>query len=435
MSTEFDSTTLAAYFVQANAERFWTVVAGSVKEVTTHVRVRLNSTYTTYIERILDRYGKGKSFFTRSESVPLYEFFVPLNLKNQLRIVSAPAVRELTALSPLSIITGTGGSGKSIMMRHLLVSCITSKLRTPVFLELRQLNQSNSTVQEALLHVLQTYGLEIDNQFLEAALEGGQLLVLLDGFDELIFDSRNRIASEIKHLAEKYPQTWLIMSSRPDSTLQGWEAFTEYSVEPLSLEGAMELVRRVRFDGQVKERFVADMRNGTFKEHGSFLSNPLLLSIMLLTYGDVAQIPHKFSTFYALAYEALFHRHDALKGGFQRERKSGLDIQEFARAFSAFSLISYDEREFSFTYARALEVATRAGEIAMLRYDPKALVDDSVQAICLMLDVGLEITFAHRSFQESLASGYKSNSCNWLHVDSPGLCDFAAENTCDSSIF
>ena len=34
-----------------------------------------------------------------------------------------------------------------------------------------------------------------------------------------------------------------------------------------------------------------------------------------------------------------------------------------------------------------------------------------------------------------LASGYKSKSCNWLHVDSSGFCDFAAENTCDSSIF
>jgi predicted HTH transcriptional regulator len=34
-----------------------------------------------------------------------------------------------------------------------------------------------------------------------------------------------------------------------------------------------------------------------------------------------------------------------------------------------------------------------------------------------------------------LASGYKSNNCNWLHVDSSGICDFAGENTCESSIF
>ncbi len=42
---------------------------------------------------------------------------------------------------------------------------------------------------------------------------------------------------------------------------------------------------------------------------------------------------------------------------------------------------------------------------------------------------------AARSRGASLVSGCKSKSCNWLHVDSSGFCDFAAENTCDSSIF
>jgi hypothetical protein len=35
----------------------------------------------------------------------------------------------------------------------------------------------------------------------------------------------------------------------------------------------------------------------------------------------------------------------------------------------------------------------------------------------------------------SLASGYKSKNCNWLHVDSLGNCDFAGVNACESSIF
>ncbi len=35
----------------------------------------------------------------------------------------------------------------------------------------------------------------------------------------------------------------------------------------------------------------------------------------------------------------------------------------------------------------------------------------------------------------SLVSGYKSKSCNWLHVDSSDIRTFADEKACESSIF
>jgi hypothetical protein len=400
MDAEFDVTKLAAQFAQQNAEKFVGLAASGVKGLATHVRARLKGTYRSYLERLLERYGRGKSFFVRSESIPLYDFFVPLDLTTQVRQLSAPSITNVAEISPFAIITGSGGSGKSMMMRHLLVSCIAAKQKTPIFLELRQLNQTTHTIIEALIETLQSFGLTVDPDFFEAALESGQLALLLDGFDELEHSSRKRISAEIQALARRYPNIWLIMSSRPDSALQGWEAFAEYSVAPLTLEKADLLVQKLPFDEQLKESFIRDMREVLFVEHESFLSNPLLLSIMLLTYGDVAHIPHKLSTFYSQAYEALFHRHDALKSGYQRERRSGLDIQDYSRAFAAFSVLSYDQREFSFTSERALELIAAARDASMLKYDDNAFLNDAIQAVCLLLEEGLEITFAHRSFQE-----------------------------------
>ena len=94
-------------------------------------------------------------------------------------------------------------------------------------------------------------------------------------------------------------------------------------VQPLDLASAVELVRKLPFDDPVKERFVADLHGGLFKSHESFLSNPLLLSIMLLTYSDIAHIPTKLSIFYTQAYESLFQKHDALKGGFRGSGAAG----------------------------------------------------------------------------------------------------------------
>lgn len=410
MTEEFDVGKLAIQVAEAHAEKLLSAVQAGMLHVSSRAKAHFRRSYTRYIERVLDRYGRGKSFFVRSEAIPLYEFFVPLDLRTPMRDLPTPDAADLVTTSPFSILSGTGGSGKSMMMRHFLISCIESTLRTPVFLELRQLNQTSKTCREGILTVFQSFELDVDDAFLEEALKSGQLFLLLDGFDEVERAARHRIAKEIQGIAQKYPKTWITLSSRPDSSLGGWELFTEYNVAPLDLERAVSLISRLPVDEHMKQRFVQDMRATLFQQHRSFLSNPLLLSIMLLTYGDVAHIPQKLSTFYRQAYEALFLRHDALKSGFQRERRSGLDIQDYGRAFSAFSLFSYDAGESSFGTERALQLIATAKEASMLDFDDQAFLDDAVQAICLLLEDGLELAFAHRSFQEYFAAKFIQNS-------------------------
>ena len=391
---------MAAEFAQARRREATDRRASRNEEMSSQFRARFRHTYARYVERVLERYGRGKSFFIRSEAVPLYQFFIPLDLKTNARHLSRPNASDLVTHSPFAIISGSGGSGKSMMIRHFLVSCIESGLRTPVFLELRQLNQTTDTCRQAILTVLRSFDLEVTDQFLEEALKTGHLYLLLDGFDEIERAARERLAREIQTLAVEYPATWITLSSRPDSSLRGWDLFTEYAVAPLDLESAVSLVSRLPVDDTIKQRFIHDMRTSLFVQHQSFLSNPLLLSIMLLTYGDVAHIPQKLSTFFSQAYEALFLRYNALKSGFQRERRSGLDIQDYGRAFAAFSLFSYDARQFAFGTEKALELIRTAREASMLQFNDQAFLDNAVQSICLLLEEGLELAFAHRSFQE-----------------------------------
>lgn len=400
MPEDFDPNRLAVEFVQKNAERLFSAAKTGVKSASNSVRVHLESSYRAYLTRVLDRHGRGKSFFIRTEPVPLYEFFVPLDLTTQRRRLSRPGIGALCSEMPKAIITGSGGCGKSMMMRHFVVDTIINSDKVPIFLELRQLNNSSETVHAALFRALQDNGLALDSDFFEKAMKAGHFVILLDGFDEVALTGRKRISKEIQQLATKYPANWVVMSSRPDNALEGWEAFTRLSVAPLSLKDAVDLVSRLQFDNHIKSGFIADMRATLFKRHESFLSNPLLLSIMLFTYIDVAHIPDKLTTFYGQAYDSLFQRHDALKGGFQRERKSGLDIQDFGRAFAAFALLSFDKRELSFSWARALELFELSKPLCAIEFQQDCVLEDSVQAVCLLLEDGIELTFAHRSFQE-----------------------------------
>ncbi len=83
-------------------------------------------------------------------------------------------------VSTAGLLIGSGGSGKSIMMRHLLINSIRAGNKIPVFFELRQLNQTNDSVEDGLLTALRNGGLDVDARFLRAALKGGELFVLLD---------------------------------------------------------------------------------------------------------------------------------------------------------------------------------------------------------------------------------------------------------------
>lgn len=129
---------------------------------------------------------------------------------------------------------------------------------------------------------------------------------------------------------------------------------------------------------------------------------------MLLTYSQSADIPNKLSVFYSQAYEALYQRHDALKGGFRRERLSNLDIQDFARVFSAFAIQTYDDRKFSMTKSDALAYLEKAKTLTGIDFDAEDYLADAHQAVSLLVEEGLFLSFTHRSFQEYFAAKFIS---------------------------
>jgi hypothetical protein len=400
MAEEFDINRVTAEFIQQNLDKFIGTAKGIIKAGSDQLRLRLNRTYKEYIDNLLIRHSKIKSFFIRTETANLYDFYVPLSIATRQRNLDNTGISDIVNISKFSIITGSAGSGKSMLMRHLLINTLVNKDKVPIFIELRQFNQNGGDLRKMIYQILTNNKFDLDNDFIEKALKAGHFAIFLDGFDEINLAKRKDMARENFLFTEKYSDNWYAISSRPDNLLEGWQGFVLFRVKPLNLDQAKELLKKLPFDKEIKEKFVLDLTEDLFKKHESFLSNPLLLSIMLLTYSQGANIPTKLNVFYNQAYEALFERHDALKGGFQRERYTVLDIQDFAKVFSTFCLLTYDKREFEFSQTQALNYLDRAKEITRLQYNSKDYLMDALQAVCLLVEDGLVIVFPHRSFQE-----------------------------------
>ncbi|MBN8214897.1 MAG: NACHT domain-containing protein [Xanthomonadales bacterium] len=364
--------------------------------------------HTRYAESLVEKYAKLKTFFIRSAPCPLYDFYVPAAISDKKgNTVQRVGVADLEVISKRVIVTGTGGSGKTILMRHLLLDCLAGANRMPVFIELREIGPSSTSIKDAVYKVFDDHGFGLTRQFVDRVIQAGAVAFLLDGYDEVEPDSRKKVERQINELA-KETGCLVFVSSRPDTHLDSWAEFSRVEIASLSLMHACDLVQKVPFDEEIKNRFVKELIGGLYDTHEYFLSNPLLLSIMLLTYTDSSSIPGRMTTFYQLAYEALYQRHDALKFGFKRHRLTSLDINQFSALFSAFSLVTYDERKFKFSQEYAIKATVRATKICGTSEDSASFIDDARQAVCLLIEDGLELSFAHRSFQEYFTAKFIS---------------------------
>ncbi|MFA6412768.1 MAG: NACHT domain-containing protein [Syntrophales bacterium] len=400
MAEEFDINAVIATFINQNIDKFIESSKGLFKNATYNIRLHLDHTYSDYLKCVLDKHSKVKSFFIRMEPVNLYKFYVPLSVRCRNKIINKPTLADVANYSHFLVIAGSGGSGKSMFMRHLLLNSIITKSKVPVFIELRQFNDNGHNLFDLIHQTLTINKFNLDCDYTSKAIQNGHFAIFLDGFDEIIQEKRQAVTNYILEFTKKYDKNYVLVSSRPDSALEGWPGFGMLYLEPLTLEQADSLIKLLPYDEDLKRKFADDLKSELFIKHNTFLSNPLLLSIMLLTYGQSANIPNKLNVFYNQAYEALFERHDALKGGFQRKRRTKLDIQDFARVFSCFCIQTYDKRKFEFSQTEALEYIEKAKQISQLNYDKTDYLKDALQAVCLLVEEGITIVFSHRSFQE-----------------------------------
>ncbi|MBX8575633.1 NACHT domain-containing protein [Pseudomonas cichorii] len=393
------SATIAA-FVAKNFEKIVATAKATYTFADETIQIGLKTAYTDYLTNTAAKFSKSKSFFIRNQPTDLYDYYVPIGIFCNSSFIPEPDTKTCLTNNKKIVISGSGGSGKTILIKHLFLDCIEKGDYAPILIELRDLNTSDSSLDEAIKETLENFGFKTQGEYIEKSKKAGNFCFFLDGYDEVNHKRRTQLIREIKRLISRHPKCPVIISSRPDDVFNGIEDFSVYNILPLDLDSAKNLVKKLPFDEETKTKFTFDLEKSLFAEHQSFLSNPLLLSIMLLTYGEYSEIPSKLSIFYNQAYEALFLRHDAYKGGYSRDRLTTLDIQDFARVFSVFSLQTYDRSEFRMSRSNCLTYIDKSKQATRKAFTADEYLSDLLSAACLLMEDGLDITYAHRSFQE-----------------------------------
>jgi hypothetical protein len=411
MPDEFNINQFTAEILVKASEQALDAISRPLKNAFRRSIQSVTNAYRPFLFKTFRRVEKIRTFLRPSESVNLLDHYVPVDLTNEQRDLSVGELLSSLEKGNRFIVSALAGSGKSVLMKFIALDFFHNpRGRVPLFYELRSLNSGDN---EDLLNSIHDYyrgNTNIEFSDFEKSLRSGYFVLIFDGFDEISPSKRNNIERQIVSIAREYVDTPIVVSGRHDERFNSWENFSHWHLKEMTLPQARVLIRKSNYDEHVKESFLDRLTEDFFEKHRSFLSNPLLAIMMMLTFEGYAEIPESLHEFYRIAFDTLIRRHDALKGQFLRESHSGCSTEQFKQIFSSFCVLTYSKSAFSFDRDKALTFLRAAIAQQSLDKDPKSVLDDLIESICLLQEEGFEISFVHRSFQEYFCALFIANS-------------------------
>jgi predicted NACHT family NTPase len=256
--------------------------------------------YTQLNSEIAERCGKMR-VLGMMEHVATSEVFVDLDIcseKNKQRLHLDSLADELVKLEsedqPHSlrlIISGSAGTGKTMLLRNLALSCfdIDSALhqnkRIPIYIRLREYATRN-LASELENYIVDEYDIGSDD-FKELS-KAGKLLILLDGLDSVEIDEKQLIYDRINKLVTKFPDNDYLISCRFEKYI--FESFERVHLCPIDdIKQISDFIqKRIKVNSPYlttdqKDKLIEQIGN---KENGlsEIAKNPLLLVLICLTY-------------------------------------------------------------------------------------------------------------------------------------------------------
>lgn len=388
----------------------WHKVKNYYKDLDEKASIDFGDAYERYIQIASEKVRLVKSLIYRKEPRDLYTIYESVNLKYQDSVINTEKVSNILELGHRIIITGTAGIGKTTMMKHIFMTTVREEGYIPVFVELRGINNEDNkdiNMVDLIYTSLSNCGFQMEKEYFEYSMEAGKYVILFDGFDEVKTEKSDKLGKRLRELCTKYPDNYYIMTSRPMDQFIGWNDFKETHTQKLNKMQALNLISKLEYDQRTKEKFMYELNHGLFERYDSFASNPLLLTIMLMTFDERASIPDKLNDFYEQAFATLFNIHDGSKDCFKRDICTGLGANDFKNIFSYFCFKTYFNCEYEFTENSVRKYLGYAkDQFDNVSFRIEDYLTDLVKSVCMLVKDGLIYTFSHRSFQEYFAACY-----------------------------
>jgi energy-coupling factor transporter ATP-binding protein EcfA2 len=369
-----------------------------------------------YLEKQKNKYSHIKTLLKGNTPVFIYDIYFPINLLKspEEKIVLTEDISNIFKGGNYVTIIGDAGSGKSTLTKHLFLNSIKNKFAIPILIELRYLNESGGDIEKYIIEKIFENRISPNSTILTRLLENGKFVFFLDGFDELNTDIKNVVVKNLNTFINTYDKNYFILTSRPYSDVESFPLFRNLKIKQLDknkgeIDAFIDI--QLRSENELAEKIKKSLKENKSEYIQSFLTNPLLLSLYILTFQINADIPDKKYIFYRRVINALFSEHDSkTKLGYVREKHSKLNQEQFEDLLRAFCFLSYFKSRFDFDYDYInMTFSQLKTKIKRLVFDNNDLIYDLKSAIALWTEDNGIYAFAHRSLQEYFTASFIKN--------------------------
>lgn len=389
-------------------------ILDSIEKSYGQAKVLLGQGFTRYLCNATKRYNSVKTIATGIEPRSIIgkdNIYVNIGVSYGENTIITETVEPLLNVSNNILIFGTGGIGKSMLMRYFFLNTANRGNYVPVLLELRKISEQEAgklSVIDLVYSCMSNFDVELPRDQFEYSLRLGKYLFLFDGLDEVKDALLPEAEEAIQLFASRYPNNPCIITSRPRQELTHLETFVPISANTLSKEQAICMAKKIWKEDEKTIEFCRQLEETLYEKHKSFAEIPLLLSMMGLTFMRNSSIPDHLADFYQKAYEALYSVHDGQdKGYFHREFKcKNLDERSFTLLWARFCFQTYHDERYEFEKDDLLEYLKRSIQKLNLTVKEDDFLSDLRNVVCMIVEDGSTFKFSHRSFQTYFAAVY-----------------------------
>lgn len=391
--------------------------------------------FEDYLTRTYQKLSNINVLVFPNQQINIENIYYPLTIESTRDITSKKLDVidiDFIKLYQRFLISDTAGMGKSTLSKWVGLSLLKKGTSIPILIELKRL-KSNHRVIDEIFNQIDPIEKEFDRELILKFLELGSFTILFDGFDEIEYTERESVIADLKDFISKTYNNNFFLTSRPDSALSSFGDFQMFHIRPLRERESFELIRK--YDAiskyNIAKKLIEEIQNKP-SQVKEFLINPFLVSLLYQTYSYNKDIPSKKSTFYDEVYTSLYKHHDLSKDGFERNKKSGLDIYDFRIVLRqlAFNTAKAIKVEYSYTdLVKFLKVVNT--ECIGIDFKEINYIEDLESNVPLFSKDGILYKWAHKSIQDYFAAEfinsspdkqkiieliYKSNKDNYLNI-------------------
>lgn len=128
-----------------------------------------------------------------------------------------------------------------MLTRHIFLLSAENCKHIPIIIELRNLNNCKETIEEYITRIISQNKISPNHKITERILKEGNFIFLLDGYDEIYSENKDKITTDIENFVDRYNKNVFIVTSRPGANAESLTRFDNFEVQSLKGETYMNL--------------------------------------------------------------------------------------------------------------------------------------------------------------------------------------------------